>query len=89
MSSLLYTNLSSGRGETGRYFCNTFDAIERVEILRDGASAQYGSDALGVMNHPEENTKIMSVALRSGITSEGDGNDRCSVNNGSAAGEDL
>jgi iron complex outermembrane receptor protein len=27
------------------------DAIERVEILRDGASAQYGSDAIaGVMN---------------------------------------
>lgn len=27
------------------------DAIDRVEILRDGASAQYGSDAIaGVMN---------------------------------------
>jgi iron complex outermembrane receptor protein len=28
-----------------------FSAIERVEVLRDGASAQYGSDAIaGVVN---------------------------------------
>jgi iron complex outermembrane receptor protein len=28
-----------------------FSAIEKIEILRDGASAQYGSDAIGgVMN---------------------------------------
>jgi iron complex outermembrane receptor protein len=41
---------SPGRGETGADISAIpTDAIERVEILRDGASAQYGSDA-GVMN---------------------------------------
>ncbi|MBC7449117.1 MAG: TonB-dependent receptor plug domain-containing protein, partial [Hymenobacteraceae bacterium] len=41
-----------GRGNTG-YDLNTVPAaaIERIEILRDGASAQYGSDAIaGVIN---------------------------------------
>jgi iron complex outermembrane receptor protein len=42
---------SPGRGETGAISAIPTDAIERVEILRDGASAQYGSDAIaGVMN---------------------------------------
>jgi iron complex outermembrane receptor protein len=52
MSSLLYTQTSPGRGETGADISAIpQDAIERVEILRDGASAQYGSDAIaGVMN---------------------------------------
>jgi iron complex outermembrane receptor protein len=51
MSSLVYTNVS-WRGETGADISAIpTDAIERVEILRDGASAQYGSDAIaGVMN---------------------------------------
>jgi iron complex outermembrane receptor protein len=41
----------SGRGETGADISAIPTAIERVEILRDGASAQYGSDAIaGVMN---------------------------------------
>ena len=41
-----------GRGNTGSDL-NTIPtaAIKRVEILRDGASAQYGSDAIaGVIN---------------------------------------
>ena len=41
-----------GRGNTGTDL-NTIpaSAIERIEVLRDGASAQYGSDAIaGVMN---------------------------------------
>jgi iron complex outermembrane receptor protein len=52
MSSLVYTQTSPGRGETGADISAIpTDAIERVEILRDGASAQYGSDAIaGVMN---------------------------------------
>jgi len=43
---------SRGRGNTGTDL-NTIpaSAIERIEILRDGASAQYGSDAIaGVIN---------------------------------------
>ncbi|HSG08586.1 MAG TPA: TonB-dependent receptor [Longimicrobiales bacterium] len=43
---------SRGRGNTGTDLNSIpVGAIERIEILRDGASAQYGSDAIaGVMN---------------------------------------
>ena len=52
LTSLIYTQTSPGRGETGADLTAIpTDAIKRVEILRDGASAQYGSDAIaGVMN---------------------------------------
>ena len=52
LSSLLYVQFAPGRGETGvDLSAIPTDAIKRVEILRDGASAQYGSDAIaGVMN---------------------------------------
>lgn len=51
-SSLINIFGSRGRGNTGTDL-NTIPvgAIERIEILRDGASAQYGSDAIaGVVN---------------------------------------
>jgi len=51
-SSLLNLNGSMGRG-SAPVDLNTIpvSAIERVEVLRDGASAQYGSDAIaGVVN---------------------------------------
>lgn len=53
MSSLLYTQTSPGRGETGADISAIpTDTIKRVEILRDGASAQYGFDAIaGVYEH--------------------------------------
>ena len=45
LSSLLYVQFAPGRGETGADLSAIPpDAIKRVEILRDGASAQYGSD---------------------------------------------
>ena len=49
--------------------------VERVEVLRDGAAAQYGSDAIaGVMNiNLKSANRGGSVLLGSGITSEGDG----------------
>lgn len=52
LSALLYVQFSPGRGETGvDLSAIPQTAIQRVEILRDGASAQYGSDAIaGVMN---------------------------------------
>jgi iron complex outermembrane recepter protein len=52
LTSLVYTQSGPGRGETGADLSAIpTDAIKRVEILRDGASAQYGSDAIaGVMN---------------------------------------
>jgi iron complex outermembrane receptor protein len=50
-------------------------AIERIEILRDGASAQYGSDAIaGVINIVlKKNTNLLNVNASSGVTSAGDG----------------
>ena len=49
--------------------------VERVEVLRDGAAAQYGSDAIaGVMNiNLKSDNHGGSVLLNTGITSEGDG----------------
>ena len=91
MSSLVYTQTSPGRGETGADISAIpTDAIERVEILRDGASAQYGSDAIaGVMNIIlKKNTNGGSATLRTGITGKGDGKMYgISVNNGSTIGE--
>ena len=51
-SSLINIFGSRGRGNTGTDLnAIPLGAIERIEILRDGASAQYGSDAIaGVMN---------------------------------------
>src|SRR3954467_7268388 len=51
-SSLIHLNSSIGRGSTG-VDLNAIPvaAIERIEVLRDGAAAQYGSDAIaGVIN---------------------------------------
>jgi iron complex outermembrane recepter protein len=90
MSALLYTQTSPGRGETGADISAIpTDAIERVEILRDGASAQYGSDAIaGVMNIIlKKNINTGGATLRTGITSEGDGAMYgISLNNGSTVG---
>ncbi len=50
-------------------------AIQRVEVLRDGASAQYGSDAIaGVVNVIlKDNRDGVSFTLQSGEYFEGDG----------------
>ncbi len=85
-SALIYTQTSPGRGETGADISAIpTDAIKRVEILRDGASAQYGSDAIaGVMNIIlKDDANQGSATLRTGVTSEGDGEMvGLSVNNG-------
>jgi iron complex outermembrane receptor protein len=87
LSSLLYVQTSPGRGETGADLSAIpIDAIERVEILRDGASAQYGSDAIaGVINIIlKKRTNDGGITFRTGITSEGDGEMiGVSLNNGS------
>jgi iron complex outermembrane receptor protein len=51
-SSLINIFGTRGRGNTGTDLNSIpISAIERIEILRDGASAQYGSDAIaGVIN---------------------------------------
>ncbi|MCH7855042.1 MAG: TonB-dependent receptor plug domain-containing protein, partial [Proteobacteria bacterium] len=50
-------------------------AVQSIEVLRDGASAQYGSDAIaGVINfNLKNNTEGFSLLLDSGTTYEGDG----------------
>ena len=50
-------------------------AVENIEILRDGASAQYGSDAIaGVINFQlKKTTGITSVNLSLGQSYKGDG----------------
>jgi iron complex outermembrane receptor protein len=75
-SSLVYIQTSPGRGETGADLASIpTDAIKRIEILRDGASAQYGSDAIsGVMNIIlKDRANYTNFRIASGITHKGDG----------------
>ena len=75
-SSLVYIQTSPGRGETGADLAAIpTEAIKRVEILRDGASAQYGSDAIaGVMNVIlKDRYDYTNFKIASGITHKGDG----------------
>ena len=90
LSSLLYVQFSPGRGETGADLSGIpIDAIKRVEILRDGASAQYGSDAIaGVMNVIlKDRYQYSSLTFNGGVTSKGDGeNYGLAFNSGSNIG---
>ncbi|MFK7904544.1 MAG: TonB-dependent receptor, partial [Chitinophagales bacterium] len=90
-SALLYTQTSPGRGESGADISAIPQgAIKRVEILRDGASAQYGSDAIaGVVNViMKDDAQNGSVTINAGMTSEGDGETYgVMLNNGSKLGE--
>ena len=91
LSSLLYVQFSPGRGETGvDLSAIPNDAIKRVEILRDGASAQYGSDAIaGVMNVIlKDKYEYSSLNVNTGITAKGDGAQYgVSLNSGSNLGD--
>ena len=75
-SALVYINDTPGKGEVGVDLKSIpAAAIERIEVLRDGASAQYGSDAIaGVINMVlKKNVEYTTVNVKSGITTEGDG----------------
>ncbi|QNU15608.1 TonB-dependent receptor [Thermomonas sp. XSG] len=76
ISALVNVNGTIGRGSSA-VDLNTIPvaAIERVEVLRDGASAQYGSDAIGgVVNIVLKGSGDGgSIALGGGQYSEGDG----------------
>ncbi len=91
LSSLLYVQFAPGRGETGADISAIpVDAIKNVEILRDGASAQYGSDAIaGVMNVVlKDKYQYTSVNITAGGTSKGDGGSYgLSLNSGSNFGK--
>ena len=75
-SSVLNFNNVVGRG-TVPVDLNTIplSAVERVEILRDGAAAQYGSDAIaGVVNIVLRGADSQSfTSLQGGATENGDG----------------
>jgi iron complex outermembrane receptor protein len=75
-SALVNVNNTVGRGSSG-VDLNAIpaSAIESVEILRDGAAAQYGSDAIaGVINLVlQSDGKPLQVDARSGQTTHGDG----------------
>ena len=65
-----------GKGSVGNdLHAIPFSAIEKVEILRDGASSQYGSDAIaGVINiHLKKSVGKTSLNLHTGRFYEGDG----------------
>ena len=75
-SALVYINDTPGKGEVGVDMKSIPSAaIERIEVLRDGASAQYGSDAIaGVINIIlKDDVDYTTVNFRSGSTTEGDG----------------
>jgi len=75
-ASLIHINTSVGRGTSGTDM-NAIPAasIKRIEVLRDGAAAQYGSDAIaGVINIIlKDQSEGGSVATSYGKYSEGDG----------------
>ena len=71
----LNLNNQIGRGDVG-YDFNTIPplAIGRVEVLRAGASAIYGADAVaGVINVVLDKATGGSASLQTGATNEGDG----------------
>ena len=92
LSALVYTQTSPSRGESAvDISAIPIDAIKRVEILRDGASAQYGSDAIaGVVNVVlKDDTQGGYATFNSGITDAGDGaRSGISLNNGSSIFDD-
>jgi len=88
LSALVYTQTSPSRGESAVDISTIpIDAIERVEVLRDGASAQYGSDAIaGVINIVlKDDPEGGYYTVNTGITHEGDGERvGASLNNGTS-----
>ncbi|WP_405606005.1 TonB-dependent receptor [Polaribacter sp. Asnod1-A03] len=75
-SAQVYLNRTPGKGEVGVDLKSIpTAAIERVEVLRDGASAIYGSDAIaGVMNIIlKKDVNYSTFTSKAGITSENDG----------------
>ncbi len=75
-SSLTHVNGTFGRGTVG-VDLNAIPpaAVERIEVLRDGAAAQYGSDAIaGVVNIIlKSQTDALIGNIQTGVTGEGDG----------------
>ena len=90
-SALIHVNRSVGRGTAGTDLnAIPVSAIKRIEVLRDGASAQYGSDAIaGVINIVLKDSYDGALHTSAGQTYESDGT-RYTVrlNKGFQIGED-
>jgi iron complex outermembrane receptor protein len=89
--ALVHVNGTFGRGTVG-VDLNAIPAaaIERIEVLRDGASAQYGSDAIaGVINIVlKRQTEGIRSTTTTGVTGEGDGEQvKTDLNYGFAVGD--
>ena len=90
-SALIHVNTSVGRGTAGTDLnAIPVSAIKRIEVLRDGASAQYGSDAIaGVINIVLKDSYDGALHTSVGQTSESDGTRYTArVNKGFQVGED-
>ena len=90
-SALIHVNTSVGRGTTGTDLnAIPVSAIKRIEVLRDGASAQYGSDAIaGVINIVLKDSYDGALHTSVGQTYEGDGTRYTArLNKGFQIGED-
>lgn len=75
-SALVHVNTSVGRGTAGTDLnAIPFSAIQRIEVLRDGAAAQYGSDAIaGVINLVlKDSPDAREVSAQWGQTYDNDG----------------
>ena len=75
-SALIHVNTSVGRGTAGTDLnAIPVAAIKRIEVLRDGAAAQYGSDAIaGVINIVlKDDDEAGSIQGYVGEYTEGDG----------------
>ena len=91
-SSLVNTLSTVGRGAVGTDL-NAIPtaAVERVEVLRNGASAQYGSDAIaGVLDlQLKEATGTLTANVTTGLRNAGDGElVKASANYGFRLGDD-
>lgn len=90
--ALVNVQQTIGRGSAGTDInAIPLSAIERIEVLRDGAAAQYGSDAIaGVINIVLKNTTDQSkLTAQAGQTYEGDGESyHAGFNTGFAFGDE-
>jgi len=91
-SSLVNINGSPGRGSVGTDL-NAIPAfaIDRIEVLRDGASAQYGSDAIaGVINvNVKKVTNKLDINILGGSNFAKGANDHTGGNDGNNLQIDL
>lgn len=74
-TGMLNTSNVIGRGDIAYDFSAIpTAALGRVEVLRDGASAQYGADAIaGVINLVLDRSLGASASIMSGMNTDGDG----------------